>query len=205
MGIYDARNALAARLKEIEEQYPEDDLRGGDYGRYSPTRQAELRAEKKRLIEEAKAEAERKTKAAAAAQKRKAQQWEIGGGKTKHADPAALQMVRQLRSEGRSDRDLIEYFDGDPESLTALRRAIELDGVGTGGATKAQARQLGASEEDDADRRKILHLLDRKLYPDYAKQAEQAYEDTQAAEALERGVSSATAVQVAQLARRRLG
>jgi hypothetical protein len=203
--VYAARNALATKLAEIEKRFPEDDLRESDYNIVNtPGQRAAMRAEKARLIAEAKAQAKATADKEAVAQRRKAAEFEFGGKTSGKVDPGQLAMVRSLRSEGKGISDLLDYFNGDEDALLALRRSIELDGIGSGGATRMQARALGARDPQDAERKMALHRIDRVLYPEWAEQAEEEHASLEAAEAIARGADNTTAVQAAQIAAARL-
>lgn len=198
------RKQLAAKLAEIEAEFPAEDLRGGDYGRLNRHQQAEMRDRKAQAIAAARAECDRQTEAVAAAQRRRAANFEIGGGKTTEVDHAAVASVRTLLAGGASPRKLANSLDGEQE-LLALRWLVETDNLGGNSATEEQAEQLGAKSERNDAQRRLLHQIDRKLYPEWAEEAEKEHVNSEFVDGLASGHDAVTSLQAAQIAGMRLG
>ncbi|MDQ6725144.1 MAG: hypothetical protein M3066_03095 [Actinomycetota bacterium] len=191
------------KVAEIEKAFPEEDLRGGDYGVYNREQQSQMRYERARLMAAAKVEYKRKVAIAAERQAAKAEAHKIGGGRTTDADHSAIANVRSLLDNGASPRKLAKQFSSDDVTLKALRWLVETGEVGGNSATDEQADQLGGSS--DNSNTSLLHFIDKFIDPERAEQAEREAIDAVAANAMANGSSTATAVQAAKLAAARIG
>lgn len=197
-------------IEEIEAKYPSAGHevgvgRSGSYDGRLPLTAAE-KAEKDRLIAEAKATAKDKLARLRDAAQKDAEDYPLDGGDISKIDHSAVQNVRRLLDDGASPKNLLRRFDNDPESLKALRWLVAHEGASGSSASREQAEAIstGDVDEDALDpgarqRRAVVKAITAKLEPDYFEDAQAVHDDAGFLADLANGASTTSAIQAAQI------